>query len=83
MNPHRALTCVWCLGMRSSGSTWVYNVARKVAEVLLPGMPILGPYIVRALEVPPLDDPSRLVIAKTHETDAAAAAALAGHAHAI
>ena len=83
MNPHRALTCLWCRGMRSSGSTWVYNVARKVAEVLLPGMPILGPYIVRALEVPPLDDPSRLVIAKTHETDAAAAAALAGHAHAI
>ena len=83
MNPHRALTCVWCLGIRSSGSTWVYNVVRKVAEVLLPGKPILGPYIVRAPDVPPLDDPSRLVIAKSHETDVAAATALAGNAHAI
>jgi hypothetical protein len=73
----------WCLGIRSSGSTWVYNAVRKTAQVLHPDKPVLGPYIVTHADLPALDDRMHLVIAKTHETDDAAAAALSRHAQAI
>jgi hypothetical protein len=73
----------WCLGIRSSGSTWVYNAVRKIAQVLVPDRPLLGPYIVRHADIPELDDPVHLVIAKTHETDDAAATELSKYAQAI
>jgi hypothetical protein len=73
----------WCLGIRGSGSTWVFNVVRKVALVLAPDRPILGPYVVRHVDLPELDDTAHLVIVKSHETDQAAAAALNDHAEAI
>ena len=73
----------WCLGMRSSGSTWIFNVARKIAELLHSDRPIIGPYIVRGVELPQLDDPGRTVLVKSHQTDALAAAELGRHAEAI
>jgi hypothetical protein len=73
----------WCLGMRSSGSTWIFNVVRKLAELLHPDWPIAGPYVVRGVELPPFDAPSRYIIVKTHRTDDLAMAKLAEHANAI
>ena len=73
----------WCLGMRSSGSTWIFNVVRKIAELLHPDRQIVGPYVVRGVELPQLDTPGRYVIVKTHQTDDLAMAKLAEHANAI
>jgi hypothetical protein len=73
----------WCLGLRGSGSTWIYNAVRKVALALAPDRPVLNPYIVRDKDLVSFDDPSRLVIVKSHETDAAAAAELGRRARAI
>ena len=73
----------WCLGMRSSGSTWVFNVVRKIAAVLVPNIPVVGPYVVRGADLPAFDDRSRFLVVKSHETDNAAAAELGRHAQAI
>lgn len=73
----------WCLGIRSSGSTWVFNAVRKIALTLVPERPILGPYIVRHADLPELADLVPLVIAKSHETDEAASVELSKHAEAI
>ena len=69
--------------MRSSGSTWIYNVARKIAALQHPDWPISGPYIVRGVELPPLDEPARYVIVKSHQTDDPAADQLGSRAQAI
>jgi len=73
----------WCLGMRSSGSTWIFNVVRKVAAVMAPDRSILAPYVVLGSELPDLPDPAHLIIVKSHETDEIAAAALHKHADVI
>ncbi len=73
----------WCLGIRGSGSTWVFNAVRKIALALAPDRPVVGPYIVRHAELPVLDDTAHLVIVKTHITDEAAATELSEHAQAI
>jgi hypothetical protein len=73
----------WCLGLRGSGSTWLFNAVRKVALALAPERQILGPYVVRCTDLVSLDDAERLVIVKSHETDEAAAAELSKHAKAI
>jgi hypothetical protein len=78
----------WCLGIRGSGSTWVFNAVRNVALALAPDRSILGSYIVSHAELPPLGDPAlddnqRLMIVKSHETDEAAAAELSEHAQAV
>jgi hypothetical protein len=73
----------WCLGMRSSGSTWLFNVARKVALVTAPDRPVICPYVVNAVDIPNLDDPVALVIIKSHQTDNVAAELLGRRSHAI
>jgi len=73
----------WCLGIRGSASTWVFNAVRKIALAVVPDRPVLGLYIVRHAELPALDDTAHLVIVKSHETDEAAAAALSEHAQAV
>ena len=73
----------WCLGIRGSGSTWVFNVVRKVALALAPDRPVLGAYVVRYAELPAPDDQEHLVLVKSHETDEAAAAELSERAQAI
>ncbi|MEJ0017940.1 MAG: hypothetical protein WDN25_15515 [Acetobacteraceae bacterium] len=73
----------WCLGMRSSGSTWIFNVVRKIATVLAPQCTIVGPYVERGAELPDATDPAELIIVKSHATDQAAADALGGRARTI
>jgi hypothetical protein len=73
----------WCLGLRGSGSTWIYNAVRMVASALAPDRPILGPYVVTYADLVPLDDPTHLVIAKSHETDDTAALELGKHAQTV
>jgi len=71
---------LWCLGMYASGSTWAFNAAMKVAAVVVPRTPAVGRFVTRHDELDFLDDPMRLPIVKSHDTDAAAAAALASRA---
>jgi hypothetical protein len=71
---------LWCLGMYASGSTWAFNAAMKVAAVVVPRTPAVGRFVTRHDELEFLDDPMRLPIVKSHDTDAAAAAALASRA---
>ena len=65
---------LWCLGMYASGSTWAFNAAMKVAAVVVPRTPVVGRFVTRHDELEFLDDPMRLPIVKSHDTDAAAAA---------
>jgi hypothetical protein len=73
----------WCLGLRGSGSTWVFNAVRKVALALDPERPVLGPYIVRHADLPSFNEIAPLIIVKSHETDEAAAEELGRSALAI
>jgi hypothetical protein len=72
---------IWCLGMYASASTWVYNVALKVADHS-DGPPPLGRYVTGAGELAglPLD---RLPVLKTHDVDPAGTALLDAKARAI
>jgi hypothetical protein len=78
----------WCLGIRGSGSTWVFNAVRTVALALTPDRPVLGSYIVTHADLsapdgPTLESNEHLVIVKSHETDEAAATELGEHAQAV
>jgi len=73
----------WCLGLHSSASTWIFNAARKIAEVLLPDKPIVAPFVLRSIDLPSFDEGERLIIVKSHETDEAAAVELGNRAQAI
>jgi hypothetical protein len=73
----------WCLGMRSSGSTWLFNVVRKIALLMAPDRPVISPYVVNAVDIPDLDDPTALIIVKSHQTDDVAAELLRRRSHAI
>jgi len=66
----------WCLGMYASGSTWLYNAMRLVAEAVAPGRPVRASYVASAAELPGLADPAVLHVVKSHDVDAAVAAAL-------
>ena len=69
--------------MRGSASTWVFNAVRLAALALAPDRAVDGRYVVRGAELPAADDPARLAIIKTHETDDDAAARLGRSARAI
>jgi hypothetical protein len=72
---------IWCLGMYASASTWVYNVALKIAQHS-DGPPPLGLYVTGAGELAGLA-PDRLAVVKTHDVDAAGTALLDSQARAI
>jgi hypothetical protein len=72
---------IWCLGMYASASTWVYNVALKIAQHS-DGPPPLGLYVTGAGELAGLA-PDRLPVVKTHDVDAAGTALLDARARAI
>jgi hypothetical protein len=75
---------VWGLGMYASGSTWVFNVLLKLAEALAPGLPRETRFIAYERDIGILAAPSpRLLLVKSHETDAVAEAALADAAELI
>jgi hypothetical protein len=67
---------VWGLGMYASGSTWLFNVLLKLAEALAPGLPRDNRFVAHAADVGALGRAARLLLVKSHETDAAAEAAL-------
>jgi hypothetical protein len=73
----------WCLGLRGSGSTWLFNAVRKIALALAPDRPVLGAFVLRHDSLPALDDIAHQVVVKSHATDDAAATELSEHAQAI
>jgi len=72
---------IWCLVMYASASTWVYNVALKIAQHS-DGKPPQGLYVTGAGELAGLA-PDRLPVVKTHDVDAAGTVLLDAQAHAI
>jgi len=68
---------VWGLGMYASGSTWVFNVLLKLAETLAPDLPRENRFVSQSGDVGELRPGRRLLLVKSHETDAKAEAALA------
>jgi hypothetical protein len=74
---------VWGLGMYASGSTWLFNVMLKLAEALAPELPRLSRFVASMGDVGDLRAGQRLLFVKSHETDAAAEAALAAAASCI
>jgi hypothetical protein len=74
----------WCLGMYSSGSTWVYNVTRQIAASVDPTKPVQGHFVSVAVDVVALDQLGRTHIVKSHEVDNEdAVVEIAGRADAI
>ena len=68
---------VWGLGMCSSGSTWLFNVMQKLAESLAPELPREGRFVAAEVDVGDLRPAPRLLVVKSHETDAPAEVLLA------
>jgi hypothetical protein len=73
----------WCLGTYASASTWIYNVTLKVAAALYPGRSVVGRFVTSFNELDLLVDAAHIFIAKTHDLDPMAEAALAQYADAI
>ncbi len=57
---------IWCLGMYASGSTWLYNTARQVAQAMYPDTKVAGSYAER-MDVLKRLKPSVLNVVKTHD----------------
>jgi len=74
---------VWGLGMYASGSTWLFNAVLKLAETVAPDMPRETRFVAYAHDVGTLARARRLLLVKSHETDAPAEAALAAAADLI
>jgi hypothetical protein len=74
---------VWGLGMYASGSTWVFNVLLQLAGVLAPELPRASRFVTEAGDIGELPGERRLLLLKSHETDAAAEVALAAAAGVI
>ncbi len=68
---------MWGLGMCSSGSTWLFNVMLKLAESLAPELPREGRFVADVVDAGGLRPVRRLLVVKSHETDAPAEALLA------
>jgi hypothetical protein len=66
----------WCLGMYSSGSTWVFNAIRSVASTLFPEESLIGVYAEALDQLPPGWPAADRLIVKSHHTDEAATALL-------
>jgi hypothetical protein len=73
----------WCLGMYSSGSTWMFNAIRAVGNTLFPGKPHIGVYAESTDQLPPGWPESDRLIIKSHHTDATATALVSQHADRI
>lgn len=72
---------IWCLGMYSSGSTWLYNAARQTAAAC--GLEnVAGTYAERLEELRALP-PGALNVVKTHDLGRAAEKFMAANAEKI
>ncbi len=74
--PHYGRRMQWCVGMYSSGSTWVFNAIRSVADLLFPGEPHIGVYAESLDQLPPGWAENDRLIVKSHHPDEAATARL-------
>ena len=74
---------VWCLGMQSSASTWIYNAALKVAGALYPHGKVETEFIPDGGRPPEPSADTDAFIVKTHGVRGRASAWLATHADAI
>ncbi len=72
---------IWCCGMYSSGSTWVYNAARAVGVAC--GVPVEAVYADAYRTVAGLRNPDVTYVVKTHDLDARATAVMAARAKRI
>ena len=66
----------WCLGMYSSGSTWVVHALRSVGDVLFPGTTHVMAFVETANDLPQGWSRSGRLFIKTHATDDTAATLL-------
>jgi hypothetical protein len=73
----------WCLGVYSSGSTWLFNAVRSVAAAAFPERTLLTSFVYKAASVPGPADERTVVIVKSHHTEAAAAQMLRDRAAVI
>jgi len=83
MDPSKVVRMQWCLGMYSSGSTWVFNAIRSVGNALFPGEPHIGVYAESVDQLPPGWSQSDRFIVKSHHPDEVATALLRQHADRI
>ncbi len=70
---------IWCLGMYASGSTWLFNVVRTIAQT---SMPISSRFIHTTQDLAGLNTSGKLIV-KTHETEPPAAVWLTARAGTI
>ena len=73
----------WCVGMFSSGSTWVVHAIRSLGNTLLPGAPYISVYAETSDQLPTEWSRSDRLIIKSHDPDEAAAKLLLIHADRI
>ena len=73
----------WCVGMYSSGSTWIFNAVQLVGDVLYPNDPHVSVYAETADQFPPGWRDGGRVIIKSHHADDVATALLIRHANPI
>jgi hypothetical protein len=73
----------WCLGVFSSGSTWLFNTVRKCAAEARPDRPVVTKFVYELLSVPEETSDDRITIVKSHYTEAEAEQALRLRAAAI
>jgi hypothetical protein len=64
---------IWCLGMYASASTWLFNVALKIARALYPDRPVVGGFVHTLANLEIARGHAGLAIVKSHETELAAA----------
>src|SRR3974390_2028073 len=74
---------VWCLGMFSSASTWMYNAALKVANALHPNGKVETKFIPDRGHLPVFSEDADALIVKTHGVSGQARPWLARGADAI
>ncbi|HEX5326528.1 MAG TPA: sulfotransferase domain-containing protein [Acetobacteraceae bacterium] len=74
---------LWCLGMQASASTWIYNVALKLAPILAPEVPAKGSFVGFRGRLGYLADERLLHIVKSHGVDAPTTAELERRAKSI
>ena len=74
---------IWCLGMYSSASTWLFNVVVMLSTALFADRWVRSRYIVVARDLPGELAPDELFVIKTHHTDDQAATELGRRVAAI
>jgi hypothetical protein len=73
---------IWCLGMYASGSTWLYNATRQVAQIVHPQATVTGSYAETMAVLQRLPQ-AALNVVKTHDLDGAEAIFMATRAERI